>query len=151
MKRQFAFLHNLGASVAMETDRIMDGHSALTITFAICNLKKGDKFNKELALRILNGRLDQLTQITHRHGWGRDGMAVRVNYMGRRPLHDVFYPVLDSLRDDFKKGRKQLKIDQCLDRAAKIAMEKNFKLSKTKKSKVAKSLPKTKLKRKLKV
>ncbi len=115
MRREFAYLKEHRVSVGMHTDvgAGPNGSTLLTFAFAICGWR--DQFDKKKSRKILNGRIDKRF---------KTGKRIRntfeVFYEGEKPRNEVFYPVLDALRDSLLDGAAALMRDHSAIRNARF-------------------------------
>ncbi len=96
MNRDYTYLPAQRAAVGMHTEYVGDGRNKLTLALAFCNYR--DQFNRRIARRILDGRIDHRLE-------GFDTRLTFVTfYEGDYPRNDVFYPVVDAMRERLGKG-----------------------------------------------
>lgn len=94
-ERSYAYLGEQGISIAMDVENDADrggilGYKWITLAMAFC--KKSDTFNKGLAKRILDGRLDIA-------GYGKIPFTCQFAYTGDKPRNDIFNKLIRGVRN----------------------------------------------------
>lgn len=100
--RDYTYLPGYRAAVGMNTEVIGDGQCKLTLALAFCNHR--DQFSRRTARQILDGR------INHRLNGNKTRLTFETIYNGDKPRNDVFFAVVDAIRERLDDG------DEAFDR-----------------------------------
>jgi hypothetical protein len=95
-ERDYTYLPNHRASIGMHTEDAGEGKKKLTFALAFCNRR--DQFSRRTARNILDGRLN------HRLGGDDTRLTFETIYEGDKPRNDIFFPVVDTIRDRLNDG-----------------------------------------------
>lgn len=109
MSRNFAFLTEHNVSLGMDTKRLDDDRSQITLSLAFCRDSgvRADQFNQQVARTILNERLDHAVNGSNRV----PPSTIQFTYQGNRPQVEVFYPLLDAIRNNMERVVEIVKRD----------------------------------------
>lgn len=87
MDRSYIFMCEIGIALAMDNETLGEGEHNLKLAIAFCNKK--DDFNRKVARRILDCRLN--------HEGGR--FTRKLYFSGEKPRNEVMMPLAGELRE----------------------------------------------------
>jgi hypothetical protein len=96
MNHDYTYLPNWRAAVGMYTQDLNGGRKKLTFALAFCNYR--DQFSRRTAKQIIDGR------IVHRLAGNNTRLTFETIYEGDKPRKDIFFPVVDAIRDQLIDG-----------------------------------------------
>jgi len=95
--RDYTYLSSRRAAVGMHTEKLEGDQHKLTIALAFCNYR--DQFTRRKARLILDGRL------SHRLAGNDTRLTFTTLYYGEQPRSEVFYQIVDAVRENLHEGR----------------------------------------------